>query len=307
MYTPPRPFTSRWTSPYRPFEKAVGRRFDIVKQYAEWKPGVLFPNSADEALAGRGQRTLDVSWNATTFGAGRHQISYASIASGAWDASVIRPEALRLKAFRHRIFIDFDHEFDSHTQAGKGSPAQYVAAYRHIHRVMHAMGVRNVIWTWVSTGDVDHAARDRASYPGSRYVDWIGYDPYNWYGCRPHSHRSGSHSPRYVFGRYYHWVRHQHAMRHKPMMLAEYASAEGPAQGRWYAHVARALRQLPRIKAVMEFGSQGAPGCDFRLGDSPAALRGFAKSGHSRYVTGRGEHPRRHPHKRRHGGRHHHP
>jgi hypothetical protein len=299
MYTPPAPFTGNWHSPYKPFERAIGRRLDLVKQYAEWKPGVLFPNGADEKLAGHGQRTLDVSWNATTFGAGRHQISYASIASGAWDASVIRPEALRLKAFHHKVFVDFDHEFDSRAQAGKGSPAQYVAAYRHIHNVMHAMGVRNVIWTWVATGDVDHASTDKASYPGSKYVDWIGWDPYNWYGCRAHIRQKGSHSPRHVFGHYYRWARHQKGMRHKPMMLAEYASAQGPAQGPWYAHVARALRHLPRIKAVLQFGSVGEPGCDFRLDHSAAALRGFAKSGRSRYVTGR-------LHKRHHHKKHHH-
>jgi hypothetical protein len=302
MYTSPRPFTPSWHSPYRPFEKATGRRFDIVKQYAQWKPGVFFPSGADERLAGHGQRTLDVSWNATTFGAGRHQISYASIAAGTWDASVIRPEARRLKAFHHKIFVDFDHEFDSKAQAGKGSPAQYVAAYRHIHQVMAAMGVNNVIWTWVSTGDVDHASMLRASYPGAKYVDWIGYDPYNWYGCRADFPHTASRSPRAVFGAYYHWVRHQHGMKHKPLMLAEYASAQGPAQGPWYAHVARALRHLRRIKAVLQFDAQGVPGCNFRLADSPAALRGFAKSGRSNYVTGR----HHHHHNKHHHNKHHH-
>jgi hypothetical protein len=93
-------------------------------------------------------------------------------------------------------------------------------------------------------------------------------------------------------------------MKHKPLMLADYASAQGPAQGPWYAHVARALRHLRRIKAVMQFGAQGVPGCDFRLGDSPAALRGFAKSATAPYITGR--HHNKHHHKKHHHKKHHH-
>jgi hypothetical protein len=270
-------------SPYRVFERAVGRRFDIVKQYKDWKRGITFPNSSDVSNSGHGKRILDVSWNAVDYSARGKRISYASIASGAWDSSVIRPEARQMKRFHHKVFLDFDHEFDSKAQAGKGSPAQYADAYRHIHRVFQAAGVKNVIWTWVTTGDVYHAHLIKAAYPGAKYVDWIGYDPYNWYGCR----RTRSFSPRYIFGRYYHWVRHQHGMKHKPLMLGEYASGPGPAAGRWYSHVARALRHLPRIKAVMEWSSGGAR-CDFRLNSSASVMRGFAKSGHSRYVTGAG-------------------
>jgi hypothetical protein len=269
-------------SPYRPFERAVGRRFDIVKQYKDWKAGITFPNSSDISNAAHGRRILDFSWNAVDYRARGKRISYASIASGAWDNSVIRPEARQMKAFHHKVFLDFDHEFDNKKQAGKGSPAQYVAAYRHIHQVFRAAGVRNVIWTWVSTGDVGHAHLLKAAYPGAKYVDWIGYDPYNWYGCR----RTRSFSPRHIFGRFYHWARHQHGMKHKPFLLGEYASGGGPAAGKWYSHVARALHHLPRIKAVMQWSSGGSGGCNFRLNTSASVIRGFTKSGHSRYVTG---------------------
>jgi hypothetical protein len=268
-------------SPYRVFERAVGRRFDIIKQYKDWKRGITFPNTTDVSNSGHGKRILDFSWNAVDYGARGKRISYASIASGAWDKSVILPEARQMKAFHHKVFLDFDHEFDNRRQAGKGSPAQYAAAYRHIYRVFHRAGVRNVIWTWVSTGDVYHAHQIKAAYPGAKYVDWIGYDPYNWYGCR----RAKSYSPHYIFDRYYHWVSHQQGMKRKPLLLGEYASGPGPAAGRWYSHVARALHQLPRIKAVVEW-SAGGGRCNFRLDTSASVMRGFTKSGHSRFVTG---------------------
>ena len=75
-------------------------------------------------------------------------------------------------------------------------------------------------------------------------------------------------------------------MRRKPMMLGEYASVQGPRVGDWYAAVAGALKRLPRIKAVMQWGSATSSKCDFRLTDSAAALKGFKQSSHSQYILG---------------------
>jgi hypothetical protein len=265
---------------YRAVERTIGRPLDLVKTYVDWAPGVRFPNTQLASLARSGRRTLDVSWNAVTYHP-RGKISYASIAAGDWDKSVILPEARRLKAFHHKIFIDFDHEFDNKQQAGKGTPAQYVAAYRHIHHVMASAGVRNVIWAWVSTGDLYHAQQLRASYPGRKYVDWIGYDAYNWASCRGQAWDT----PYQTFHPFYRWVSHQKGMKHKPLMIGEYGSVAGPLVESWYAHIPRALKQMPRIRSLMEFSS-GSPPCDWRLSVSPAAMAGFAIAANSHYVTG---------------------
>jgi hypothetical protein len=70
------------------------------------------------------------------------------------------------------------------------------------------------------------------------------------------------------------------------MMLGEYASTPGPRVGIWYSNVAAALKRLPRIKAVMQWGSATSSRCDFRLSDSAAAMQGFRKSSLSPYVLG---------------------
>ncbi len=264
---------------YGAVEKRIGRRFDIVKNYVDWQSGVTFPNRTDRGLAA-GHRTLDISWNAVDYRT-RAKISYQSIASGQWDASVIRPEARALKHFHHRIFIDFNHEFDSRAQSGHGTPAQYVAAYRHIHDVFRSAGVHNVIWVWVTTGDRYHAKQVRAGYPGSRYVDWVGYDPYNFAQC----HTWPWHSPYRTIHPYYRWLSNQPGMRHKPIMLGEYASAPGPTIETWYAGIAGTLRRMPRIKAVMEFDHETSS-CDFRIEADPAALAGFTASSTAPYVLG---------------------
>jgi hypothetical protein len=279
----PVPGKSHWSAHYGKVERRIGRRFDVVKDYEDWSHGTTFPSGPEAHFArkGHGRRILYYSWNATHYGNGG-KVSYRSIAHGAWDRSVIRPEARRLKHYHHKVFLDFNHEFDSHAQAGHGSPAQYVAAYRHIHHVFHRVGVHNVIWSWVSTGWIGNAKTIRRSYPGRRFVDWIGYDPYNFAYCAGSPWRS----PLKSFNVFYRWVGRQHNMRGKPLLLSEYASAPSSRVKHWYASVAGALRKLPRIKAAIQFSGPSPSGCDFSLVDLPAAMAGFAHSATARYITG---------------------
>jgi hypothetical protein len=281
MYTPPVPGPSHEIQPFGSLEKQVGRRFDIVKNYVGWGSGAPFPTDAERALAGNGKRILEFSWTAASFSS-RAKVSYQSIAAGDWDKSVILPEARHLKHFHHKVIIDFNHEFDSRNQAGKGTPAQYVAAYRHIHQVMRRAGVRNVIWAWVSTGDLGHAQEIEASYPGPSYVNWVGFDPYNFAQC----HSDPWRTPYQLIHPFYRWLRSHRGTRNKPIMLGEYGSAPGPLVEAWYAGMARALKRMPRIKAVMEWNSSTSSVCDFRLTDSAAAMAGFRVASNAPYIIG---------------------
>jgi hypothetical protein len=280
IYMPAQPAPGGWIAPYAQVERPTGRKFDIVRNYADWKQGVTFPTKPEAAFAKAHGVVLSVNWSAVDYTT-HARVQYASIASGQWDKSVILPEARALKSFRHPIFIDFDAEFDNTAKSGTGTPTEYVAAYRHIHRVMRLAGVTNVIWAWISTGYLGHAAQIAASYPGRGYVNWVGYDPYNFAQC----HSEGWRSPYETFQPFYHWLQTQPGMRRKPIILGEYASATGPSVESWYAHVASALQRLPKIKAVMQWSS-AVPNCDFRLTDSAAALAGFAKSSNAPYITG---------------------
>jgi hypothetical protein len=266
---------------YARFEKAMGRRFDIVKDYVDWQRGVTFPDRTFTALAGHGKRIVYVSWNAINYKT-KKVVSYKSIADGDWDKSVILPEARHLKAFHQKVFVDFNHEFDAQSQQGKGDAKQYVAAYRHIHRVFAHAGVKNVIWAWVSTGYLGNLWDIKPSWPGSKYVDWVGYDPYNFASCTGHPWRS----PYKTFEPFYHWLRTQPGMKHKPILLGEYASAPGHRLKHWYASLAKTLKRLPRIKALFQWSAPTVERCNVSLADSSAALAGFAKSANSPVVTG---------------------
>lgn len=69
------------------------------------------------------------------------------------------------------------------------SPADYVAAYHHVHDIFVADSVTNVEWVWAPNRDgAANGAQgtDVAQYtfdtyyPGDSYVDYIGIDGYNW-------------------------------------------------------------------------------------------------------------------------------
>jgi hypothetical protein len=276
------PGQSQWSSHYDTLEAQIGRKLDITKNYTDWRPGDTFPDAVDRGLADGGRITY-YSWNATNYGT-HNKVSYQSIADGAWDASVILPEAKVLKAYPYKVFIDFNHEPDTKDQQGSGTPAQYVAAYRHIHDVFKAAGVTNVIWSWVTTGYTPHAATIRALYPGASYVDWISYDPYNFAQCL----NAAWHNSLDTMKPFYDWVNQQPDMAGKPLMLAEYATAPGSLAQSWYASVPTTLKQLPRIKAVMEFDALSAVPCDLEIDHSTTAMAGFKQASTSPYVLGTG-------------------
>jgi hypothetical protein len=266
---------------YQAVEKTIGRRFDLVKNYVDWGAGDTFPAIPDRRLAHDG-RTLYFSWNPINYKT--HQdVSYTSIANGAWDSSVIRPEAEVLKRFHHRVFLDFGHEFDADSHTSLGTPAEFAAAYRHIEDVMRRAGVHNVIWSWVSTGSIGNKQAILAGYPGARYVDWVGYDPYNFANCTGRDW----HSTYATFHPFYRWTSHQPGMSHKPLLASEYGSAPGSRVKKWYDGIPSMLHRMPRLRAMMQFSGPTTTPCAVQLNASSDALAGFVHASRSRQVLGR--------------------
>jgi beta-mannanase len=59
--------------------------------------------------------------------------------------------------------------------------ADFVKMWRHVWRVFHKQGVKNVLWVWSpNIQSKKHAAEPNLSeiYPGDKYVDWVGIDGY---------------------------------------------------------------------------------------------------------------------------------
>ena len=87
------------------------------------------------------------------------------------------------------------------------------------------IGVHNVIWVWTTEGYLPHERTIAALYPGNAYVNWIGYDPYNYYTC----HQASWQSFAQTVQPFYQWLTTQ-PFGDKPIMLAEFGSAADPHQ-----------------------------------------------------------------------------
>jgi hypothetical protein len=281
MYLPTDPGGANLGPAVAAEERTLGRPLAIIERYHDMSLGSngIFPNAAEARLAR--DHLLFFSWapgNWSTHTA----YPWALVASGALDRSVIVPEADRLRAFGQRVFLTFAAEPDGATPR-EGAPAQFVAAWRHVHQVFARAGVRDVVWVWTTTGYVPHGATIAALYPGDAYVDWIGYDPYNFFNC----HHSSWQTFSQTVDPFYQWLLGQRFGRDKPLMLAEFGSAAQPGdpgqEGAWFRSIVPVLRGLPRLRALVLWNAS-TPGCDLQLTADPGAASAYRLTGLSPYL-----------------------
>ena len=239
MYLPVEPGSPTLAPEVAAEETALGRPLDVIERYYDMSGtgNSIFPTQAEEQLARH--HLLLYSWSPAVWSAHTTQYPWSVIASGSLDRSIIVPEAKRLQAFHHTVFLTFEAEPDGNVPA-QGSAAQYVAAWRHVHDVFAQQGVSNVVWVWTTDGYLPNKTTIAALYPGNAYVDWIGYDPYNYYTC----HHAAWQSFSQTVGPFYRWLM---ANRFgKPIMLAEFGSAADPAdpgrEASWFRGIVPALR-----------------------------------------------------------------
>jgi hypothetical protein len=279
MYVPAAPGGSDLPAAIAAQEASLGRPLDLIVRYHDMSTTSdgTFPDAAEEQLSQH--HLLLFSWAPVVWSTGQ-QYSFQTIASGALDQSVIIPEARRLRSFHATVFLSFAAEADSDTP-GEGSPSQFVAAWRHVHDVFASLGVRNVVWVWTTTGYLPHASTIAAMYPGNSYVDWIGYDPYNYFSCRNAPWQSFSQT----IGPFYQWLAAQHYG--KPIMLTEYGTAADPAdpglEASWYRDIEPTIQAYPGIKALSLWNSATSQ-CSFTLSSQSAPARAaYRQAGLSPY------------------------
>jgi Glycosyl hydrolase family 26 len=267
-------------------ERLLGRRYAIDAHVAAFARGGGGP--------ARGM-TAELRWDAAygripmlSFdGPTRPFPGLDRIASGAADRQ-LRAWARALKKVGRPLFLRPWWEMNTSwfPWAGRrgGSPATYVRAWRRMRTIFRREGAGNVVWVWCpnvtdaqSEGPAHHWA---AYYPGDAYVDWVGIDGYNWGGAAWKSFRTRFGAAHGVYADY---------ARRKPIMIAEYGSAEtGGDKSAWYRDAAAVIpRRFPSIAALVAWDASD-PRANFRIDSSPGAVAGYRALAHDRYFSARG-------------------
>jgi hypothetical protein len=154
-----------------------------------------FPQALLSAYWLKRQLTL-LTWGTWDYTSG-HAFSWADIVSGKYDPQ-LHVWAKAAAAWAHPFFLRFDHEMNGnwsnlpYTLLAFADPAGYVAAWRHVVDLFRSDGATNVTWVWCinsvtppGTGKSTDADKLTSLYPGDGYVDWTGFDAYNWAGSKP--------------------------------------------------------------------------------------------------------------------------
>jgi glycosyl hydrolase family 26 len=280
-----------WDTALKNFEAKAGRKLDIVYRYHDWgsNDNGIFPDVYEKSQMTQGY-IVHLSWESRQYSSGKN-FTWTEIANGSQDA-VINAAAQRAKASTAKFMISFDHEMDNTAvHSADGPDVDYVAAYRHIIDLFKAAGVTNVVWVWTPMGWSGTYSRLPNLYPGDSYIDWLGYDPYNFYTCNKGAWKT----PATTFGSFYDWM-HQPAQMAwhgaKPYILAEFSSHEDSAdpnrKGDWMRDVVDAIKLYPDIKAVQFFDSTTSLSggfCNLLVDSTSQAQAGYAEAGTDPYVN----------------------
>jgi len=245
-------------------ESKLGRKLAIDHSYVPWGTPIGWQPAWDLANGripmisfGNGGDTREVA-------AGRHDAYLRSLAE-------------QVRALRRPVLLRYAYEMDGDgNRDWVHSGRDYVAAWRHVQRLFDNLDAR-AAWVWAPNASAfGDPAKVQRYWPGDRYVDWIGADGYNWYGCR---NRTDWRSFGQIFQAFYDWGSQQR----KPLMVAETGSTEDPADPArkrdWYTYAASTLAAMPNLRAVMFFDSNNT--CPWWVDTTPQSLDGFRTLAHS--------------------------
>jgi plastocyanin len=248
---------STWTGPDRRtaqlnVEAAANRTFGIDRQFYRWDD--VWP-TADDTWSAASGRTLILSWGSARNGGSF--VRWADIAAGVYDATIDQ-QATNIINFGYPFWFVFHHEPQNGPPGGGsyGTPAEFIAAWKHIRDRFTADGVTNIRYLLVLFASTFQNGQADLYYPGDQYTDAVGADGYNWYQCG-----GPWQSVQQVFKEFYNWgLAHR-----KPLIVAEWGTGEDPAdplrKGQWFTDALPTFEAWPEIKAISYYDTGKNPLC----------------------------------------------
>ena len=256
-------------------EQVTQRRFDILRTYAFWDDD--FPNLR-QLTAAEGGRELHLSINPRRIDGSI--VAWNDIAT-AVDGSDIERELSswidRIAAFDGPLRVTFHHEADIEPEFGTAT--EFVAAWQRFATLLDeaAPAIETV---WVMTAFTLDRPEAELFWPGEEFVDVIGADAFNWFGCRgnPEAWRSPAEvlAPLLTFG-----ADHPDL----PLMLAELGSDEDPGdparKAGWFDELAELVTQpeYERLQSIVLFHNNhdDQSSCDWWLDSSETTAESLVR------------------------------
>ncbi|WP_169314168.1 glycosyl hydrolase [Streptomyces piniterrae] len=268
----------------------LGRSPAIVRTYDTIDNAGNFPTK-DENSALRSGATL-----LTSLGTGRHR-DWASIAAGKSDTAVLKfLRAVNKAAADHHlkaIYVSFNHEPNAKINANKGRPENFVAAWRHVHKLaadahLDAEVGGHLRWVWILTASGFRKSSIANSFwPGAKYVDVVGADGYVSGGCT--KQKSGNYvnpaknapQPGAIFGPALTWST-THATS-KPVFIPEWGSVRFTDRSVRPSYIHAMTDYVvahPQIDAILYWNDHAHySSCDYALDKDPSSQRALTAMG----------------------------
>ena len=159
--------------PVQTVATSVGRNPNLIGEYVGWDDPFDATGAANAAHDG-----------ALYYGVWEpYHVTVRSVADGGSDAYITK-FARSVASFGQPVALSFGHEMNGYwypwgTKAAGAMPADFVAAWRHIHDLFARAGAGNVIWVW-NPNDISPVPDVPLEpyWPGDTYVDWVGITGY---------------------------------------------------------------------------------------------------------------------------------
>lgn len=221
------------------FVNLVGGKPTVWHWYQTIRAG--YQQNVIDSVTSRGY-TPAISW--------APDFSWNRVAAGAEDRNV-RNFAKGAAAWGQRLYLRPEWEMNLKFNSRTNTPQNFVAMWKHIHDIFVQEGATNVKWFWCPNEDGENPNVPYSSYyPGDNYVDYIGFDAYNWGTTQSWS---SWRTPVQVYGPTYNALT---KLTDKPLIIGETGSVEqGGDKAAWIrqAFLTDIPQNFPRIISVWYF------------------------------------------------------
>jgi len=271
-------------------ESAADRKLDLVYTWHGIDQRDL-PKPEERAWVKQG-RFLHVNIETKYFTQHHQPARYADVVGGRFD-DALRAQAAGFKKLGKPVFVTYEHEADQKSKYNvRGSPKEFVAAWRHLHDVYAKQGATNVIWVWNVTGYEGNFDKLPSIYPGDHYVDWLSWEAYNDGSCKggpPDTFHTAVDAVRPM----YEWVQKNGSKagidKNKPVMIGEAGTVDYPDDpskvAQYWKSVPKVFSTFPNVRAFQTWNDGGDNACSYRVLDKPYEKSAFRTAGKTSIVN----------------------